>query len=192
MWTHPSEHNLGWSFPKINTWSCGHIRWAGLGALERNASGPVGNFVDNSKEIDPGKKGTLHPCWHCHESIPGRPQLHKPNLRVSFVQNKDHVAPEGSRPPLLVKVHGGPTSSCRQDLNLKLQYFTSRGFALLDVNYRGSTSYGKPFRHRLRDKSVAQSCLSWKLSRPVSLLHPFHRSVLKVSVNRLLCHCCFI
>lgn len=65
---------------------------------------------------------------------------------------------EGTFPPLLVKNHGGPTSQTSPVLNLKVQYFTSRGFAVLDVNYRGSTGYGKTYRHSLREKSVNCSC----------------------------------
>ncbi|MBK51177.1 MAG: hypothetical protein CMQ45_02195 [Gammaproteobacteria bacterium] len=52
-------------------------------------------------------------------------------------------------PPLIVGVHGGPTSAARAVLNLKVQFWTSRGFAFLDVNHRGSTGWGKEFRHRL-------------------------------------------
>ena len=66
--------------------------------------------------------------------------------------NKDFKGPEGTLPPLLVKNHGGPTSQTSNVLNLKTQYFTSRGMAVLDVNYRGSTGYGKKYRHKLRYK----------------------------------------
>lgn len=63
--------------------------------------------------------------------------------------NKDFSAPEHERPPLLVKSHGGPTASASGDFNLKIQYWTSRGFAFLDVDYGGSTGYGRAYRQRL-------------------------------------------
>jgi dipeptidyl aminopeptidase/acylaminoacyl peptidase len=59
------------------------------------------------------------------------------------------VAPEGERPPLLVNVHGGPTSEADPELHLEVQFFTSRGFAYAEVNYRGSTGYGRAFRESL-------------------------------------------
>jgi dipeptidyl aminopeptidase/acylaminoacyl peptidase len=64
-------------------------------------------------------------------------------------QNEDHRAPEGERPPLLVKSHGGPTSAAVTALGLAIQYWTSRGIAVLDVNYGGSTGYGRAYRERL-------------------------------------------
>ncbi len=64
--------------------------------------------------------------------------------------NPDFVAPEGERPPLLVFSHGGPTASTSSSFNLHVQFWTSRGFALLDVNYGGSTGYGRAYRERLK------------------------------------------
>ena len=63
--------------------------------------------------------------------------------------NQDYAAPEGEKPPLLVTCHGGPHSAASAELNLTVQYWTSRGFALLDVNYGGSTGFGRDFRERL-------------------------------------------
>jgi len=63
--------------------------------------------------------------------------------------NKDFEAPQDEKPPLLVKVHGGPTGSTSMTFNLSIQYWTSRGFAVLDVNYGGSVGYGREYRQRL-------------------------------------------
>ncbi|KAJ7390823.1 hypothetical protein OS493_022382 [Desmophyllum pertusum] len=68
--------------------------------------------------------------------------------------NKEYQGPEDEQPPLLVKVHGGPTSACSPMLDLKKQYFTSRGFAVLDVNYRGSSGYGREYRDALKKNGV--------------------------------------
>ncbi len=64
-------------------------------------------------------------------------------------QNADFQAPENERPPLMVKSHGGPTGAVSTAFNLMIQYWTSRGFAILDVNYGGSTGYGRAYRERL-------------------------------------------
>jgi dipeptidyl aminopeptidase/acylaminoacyl peptidase len=64
--------------------------------------------------------------------------------------NPDAVAPAGELPPVIVKSHGGPTSFSYPDLNLSTQFWTSRGIGILDVNYGGSTHYGRAYRNRLR------------------------------------------
>jgi dipeptidyl aminopeptidase/acylaminoacyl peptidase len=64
-------------------------------------------------------------------------------------RNPNFAAPSTERPLLLVMSHGGPTSAATTELQLLIQFWTSRGFALLDVNYGGSTGYGRPYRQRL-------------------------------------------
>jgi dipeptidyl aminopeptidase/acylaminoacyl peptidase len=64
--------------------------------------------------------------------------------------NPDYAAPADERPPLMVRVHGGPTAHVTARLDRELQFFTSRGFAVVDVNYGGSTGYGREYRDRLR------------------------------------------
>jgi len=66
--------------------------------------------------------------------------------------NPDFVGPEGDRPPLIVTIHGGPTSAAMPELNLRTQYWTSRGFGVVDVNHRGSTGFGRRFRNELRGR----------------------------------------
>ena len=64
--------------------------------------------------------------------------------------NPEFEAPEGELPPLIVESHGGPTSHVTPALSREFLYWTSRGFGVVDVNYRGSSGYGRAYRNRLR------------------------------------------
>lgn len=64
-------------------------------------------------------------------------------------KNKNYIAPDNEKPPLLVLSHGGPTSATSAGLSLGIQYWTSRGIGIVDVNYGGSTGYGRDYRQRL-------------------------------------------
>lgn len=76
--------------------------------------------------------------------------------------NKEYCGPDGDKPPLIVMCHGGPTASASAALNFKAQFWASRGFAVLDVNYRGSTGFGRAYRDSLKGewgiKDVDDTC----------------------------------
>ena len=77
---------------------------------------------------------------------------------ISFItnicQNPGFEALPGEKPPLLVMVHGGPTARAETQLRLDVQYYTTRGFAVLDVDYRGSAMRGRNYRDALHHKFV--------------------------------------
>jgi len=84
-------------------------------------------------------------------SIPEALHFPMPNGRMAHAlyyppRNPGFVAPDGERPPLLVQSHGGPTSNASTALDLGKQLLTSRGIAIVDVDYGGSTGYGRPYR----------------------------------------------
>ena len=99
----------------------------------------------NDLELDPN-----------YISIPEEIEFPTENGLTAFAyyyppRNGDFIAPEGEQPPLLVESHGGPTGQTSNSLSLEYQFWTSRGFAILDVNYGGSTGYGRAYRERLND-----------------------------------------
>jgi dipeptidyl aminopeptidase/acylaminoacyl peptidase len=95
-------------------------------------------------------------------------------------RNDDVVKPDDQLPPLLVRAHGGPTSATSPALDPAVQYWTSRGYAFLDVDYGGSTGYGRDYRRRLNDEqgvvdvgdcvAGAQHCAATGLADPQRLL----------------------
>ncbi|MCD6022968.1 MAG: peptidase prolyl oligopeptidase active site domain protein, partial [Actinomycetia bacterium] len=65
-------------------------------------------------------------------------------------RNREAVGPDGERPPLIVMSHGGPTAEATPRYSVETQFWTSRGFAIVDVNYGGSTGFGRAYRQRLQ------------------------------------------
>jgi len=84
--------------------------------------------------------------------------------------NPSYKAPSGSKPPLIVAIHGGPTGNTPLGLNLATQYYTSRGYAYVWVNYAGSTGYGREYVDSLnanwgiKDIDDAASCVEFLAS----------------------------
>ena len=77
--------------------------------------------------------------------------------------NPEYEISEKEKPPLIVLAHGGPTAAARRQLQLSITYWTSRGFGVADVDYRGSTGYGRSFRNRLRNSwglADVEDCVS--------------------------------
>ncbi|MEM7070987.1 MAG: prolyl oligopeptidase family serine peptidase, partial [Pseudomonadota bacterium] len=80
--------------------------------------------------------------------------------------NADFMPLENELPPLIVRCHGGPTGQAVSSFSLKTQFWTNRGFAVLDVNYRGSTGFGRRYREQLKNQwgilDVADACAGAK------------------------------
>jgi dipeptidyl aminopeptidase/acylaminoacyl peptidase len=94
-------------------------------------------------EIDPGYISAAQPVEFPTENGKTAHAFYYPPKNVDF------QGPEGEKPPLLVKSHGGPTGAASSALGLATQFWTSRGIGVLDVNYGGSTGYGREYRERL-------------------------------------------
>ncbi len=97
------------------------------------------------RDLGVGTEWFSRPEHVTFESVDGRIAhgLHYPP------RNPTVAAPAGQAPPLVVMIHGGPTSAARVRLDLAKQFWTTRGFAVVDVNHGGSTGYGRPFRRLL-------------------------------------------
>lgn len=103
---------------------------------------PTKTIISKTLAVDPGYTSPAQ-----HIAFPS-------NGRTAYgyyyaPKNKDFTAPANEKPPLVVMIHGGPTSQARGFFQMKQQYWTSRGFAILDVNYGGSTGYGREYRNLL-------------------------------------------
>lgn len=109
------------------------------------ATGSQAPLVESSPiAIDPGYVSIAQPVsWPTPDGGTAHGFFYAPT-------NKDVVAPDDTLPPLVVISHGGPTGSTSATFNLGYQFWTSRGFAILDVNYGGSTGHGRAYRERLK------------------------------------------
>jgi dipeptidyl aminopeptidase/acylaminoacyl peptidase len=117
---------------------------------------PLGGAA--AEVLRPARDLGLDPAWFSrpeHVSFPtpdGGTGIDTAHALVYPPTNPDVRAPDGELPPLLVVVHGGPTAAAVPVLNVDVQYWTSRGFCVADVDYRGSTGYGRRYRDALQGR----------------------------------------
>ncbi|TKR76574.1 hypothetical protein L596_017693 [Steinernema carpocapsae] len=125
--------------------ACGPMRASSLIHVDLNQDDWKVDVIRESKDAsDVAKLGV---------SVPEKLAFLSDGITVSgwfyAPKSDDFEAPEGTLPPVVLLGHGGPTAQANNTLDLKKQYYTSRGFAVFDVNYRGSTGFGKEFRDML-------------------------------------------
>jgi dipeptidyl aminopeptidase/acylaminoacyl peptidase len=112
----------------------------------------------STEVLRPARDLGLDPAWFSrpeHVTFPTEDRgtgIVEAHALVYPPTNPEAAAPEGGLPPLMVVVHGGPTSAAVPVLNLDIQYWTSRGFCVADVDYRGSTGYGRRYRDALQGR----------------------------------------
>ena len=105
-------------------------------------------------DVDNVRAASTQPIAAGYISVPEAIEFPTADSRTAHAfyyppQNQDFMAPVGETPPLIAISHGGPTAAASATLDLQIQYWTSRGFALVDVNYGGSSGYGRAYRERL-------------------------------------------
>nr|WP_300336446.1 prolyl oligopeptidase family serine peptidase [Actinomyces sp.] len=144
------EWNVGWQpLSNVASSSSGRVvMLAGnehcLPAIIEVGHGGV-QVLRDSGELDPESIGVSFPepvSWPTCDGATAHGFFYPPASAC-------YTGPDGELPPLIVNVHGGPTAASRPGYDLRVQYWTSRGFAYLDVNYRGSTGYGSSYRKAL-------------------------------------------
>ncbi|GAB4081643.1 S9 family peptidase [Modestobacter muralis] len=159
--------------------SFGQVR-AAADAVVCVAGGPTSEPVvlrtslDGAAEVlRPPRDLGLDPAWFSRPrhvtfpTVPGDSGVGEAHALFYPPANPQVTGPDDERPPLLVLVHGGPTAAARAVLDLGVQYWTSRGFAVADVDYRGSTGYGRRYRDALQgnwgiaDLDDVVSCARW-------------------------------
>jgi dipeptidyl aminopeptidase/acylaminoacyl peptidase len=108
--------------------------------------------------LRPARDLGLNPAWFSrpeHVTFPTEDRgtgIAEAHALVYPPANPEATAPDGDLPPLLVVVHGGPTGAALPVLDLDIQYWTSRGFCVADVDYRGSAGYGRRYRDALQGR----------------------------------------
>lgn len=122
--------------------------WDGRGSALRLVDGEGRAIVDR----DGGKLEALPQGWWSQPQAIAFPTSDGDTAHAWFYppHNPGYRGPVDVLPPLVVVAHGGPTGVALASAHLGAQFWTTRGFAVLDVNYRGSTGFGRAYRERLR------------------------------------------
>lgn len=110
-----------------------------------------GDRVAGWTALAPASEPLVEPAWIAPAEPLAFPMANGATAHALLYRptNPTVTASPETKPPLLVMIHGGPTSGARPVLNLGIQFWTSRGFMVADVNYRGSTGFGPQYRHLL-------------------------------------------
>ena len=142
----------------LDSWGSPYVCAEGTTAVVIAGSASLPTRVERV-DIDSGSQETLReslasPVDPAYFSLPELIEFPTEGGLTAFAfyyppTSPDHDAPEGERPPLIVESHGGPTGNATATFGLATQYWTSRGFAVVDVDYGGSTGYGRAYRERL-------------------------------------------
>lgn len=106
------------------------------------------------RSANPGLSAEAKACFQAPEAISFQVDDGKGGTETSHAfyhapANPDYKGPVNEHPPLIIVIHGGPSASASSALSLDIAFFTSRGFAVLDTNYRGSTGFGRSYRQRI-------------------------------------------
>lgn len=133
------------------------VAGSGMAALEAGSASLPDSLVSldpDTGDINPLKQSRGVPVDDGYLSEPRSIEFETTGGKTAYAyyypaENLDFVGPGDERPPLLVVSHGGPTGSAMTSFNLSYQFWTSRGIAVVDVNYGGSTGYGTEYRRRL-------------------------------------------
>jgi dipeptidyl aminopeptidase/acylaminoacyl peptidase len=148
---HLREFATSWSaFGSVRPWR-GGVAAVAASAVREPAVVSIDVETAESEVLHASRESAIDPGY---VSVPRAVEFPSAGGRTAHAlfyapANRDCEGPADEQPPLVVRSHGGPTSSASTILNLELQYWTSRGFALVDVDYGGSTGYGRPYRRLL-------------------------------------------
>ncbi|KAJ2858111.1 Esterase lipase thioesterase active site [Coemansia erecta] len=123
----------------------------GIGGQHQRVAGGVKSTGDNAVGLDVGSISVPREIAFPTRLPPFDSQGQEATAYAYYYppSNVRHVGPADELPPLLIVIHGGPTAATHAVYSAKIQYWTSRGFAVADVNYGGSTGYGRKYRERL-------------------------------------------